>query len=438
MDESAIEFNPMRPNSAHSKEPAATPTEVPPPGAAPGGQVVGYHPSWSAHPVATWLVEHGGRGIELGPFLAELCERLATEGVPLQRVSLGVRPMHPEVYARNVRWKRGEPGVAVNDRDYTIRDTDAYRTSPIKLIHDGAGGLRRRLVGPAAVLDFPILEELRAEGATDYVIMPVVHSSGVTDFISWATDRPDGFSTANLTLLYDLLPLIALRVELASSYDATRTLLTTYLGREPARRVLAGSVRRQNVETIRAAVLVSDVRSYTRMTDRLPPGQIVQLLDDYFERVAEPIEDRRGEVLKFIGDGLLAMFDARDDAADACRRALEASKQALASLAEGNVGRAARGLPEIHIGVGLHLGEVQYGNIGARDRLDFTVIGPAVNEASRVEALCKVLQRPLLASGAFAEAVGIDSLQSLGFHGLRGVAEPQEIFGLAAHGPQES
>ena len=430
------EFKPMPSKSARSELPGA-PAPAAAPTVAVGGQVVGYHPSWSAHPVATWLVEHGGRGIELAPFLEELSTRLAAHGVPLFRASLGVRPMHPEVFARNVLWKRGAAGVAVYDRDYTIRDTETYRNSPVKLIHEGAGALRRRLAGPAARLDFPILTELRDGGSTDYVIMPVTYSSGVVDFISWTTDRPDGFSTAHLTLLYDLLPLIALRIELATSYDATRTLLTTYLGREPARRVLSGSVRRQHVETIRAAVLVSDVRGYTRMTDRLPPAQIVQLLDDYFERVAEPIEARHGEVLKFIGDGLLAMFEAKDDPGDACRRALAAADEAMASLATVSAERRARGLPEINIGVGLHLGEVQYGNIGARERLDFTVIGPAVNEASRVEALCKVLQRPLLTTAAFARAVGVDSLESLGFHALRGVAEPQEIFGRSAHGPQE-
>jgi adenylate cyclase len=436
VDQPASEFKSMCPKSAHSEpREAASATAVSAPAAA-GGQVVGYHPSWSANPVATWLVEHGGRGIELGPFLAELSERLAAHGVPLHRVSLGVRPMHPEVFARNVRWRRGEAGVAVYDRDYAIRDSDGYLKSPVRLIHEGAAGLRRRLVGPAAMLDFPILTELRDDGSTDYVIMPVLHSTGVTDFVSWTTDRPEGFSTAHLTLLYDLLPLIALRVELASAYDATRTLLTTYLGREPARRVLAGSVRRQHVETIRAAVLVSDVRGYTRMTDRLPPAQMVQLLDDYFERVAEPIDAHQGEVLKFIGDGLLAMFEAKDDPADACRRALAAANEAMAALAKVSVERKAQGLPEIEIGVGLHLGLVQFGNIGARERLDFTVIGPAVNEASRVEALCKVLRRPLLATAAFAEAAGAASMVSLGFHALRGVAEPQEIFGLARHAPQ--
>lgn len=424
------------------QSPAAAPEAQPvahagaQPAAQPDGEVRGYHPSWSAHPVATWLVEHGGRGIELDAFIAELAERLVAHGIPLYRVTLGVRPPHPEVFARSVRWRRGEPGVAVIDRDYTIRNSETYLNSPVRLIHEGLGALRRRLVGPAAQLDFPILHELKADGSTDYVIMPVLHSTGVVDFISWTTDRPEGFSTAHLTLLYDLLPLISLRIELASAYEATRTLLTTYLGREPARRVLAGSVRRQNVETIRAAVLVSDIRGYTRMTDRLPAAQVVQLLDDYFERMADAIDERRGEVLKFIGDGLLAIFEVEHDDREACTRALDAACAAMRALAEANVARKAVGLPEINIGIGLHLGEVQYGNIGARERLDFTVIGPAVNEASRVEALCKALGRPLLATAAFARvAANGCPLVSLGFHALRGVSEPQEIFALAEPEP---
>ena len=413
---------------------ASAPSPAPDVATAPA--VLGYHPSWSSHPVATWLVEHGGRSIELGPFLAELCERLVVAGVPLYRVSLGLRPPHPEVYARNVRWKRGELGVAVIDRDYGIRTSRAYTESPVRLIHEGAGALRRRLEGEGAGLDFPILAELKADGCTDYVIMPLLQSTGETDFISWTTDRAGGFATPQLTLLYDLLPLIALRIELASAHEATRTLLTTYLGREPARRVLSGSVRRQNVETIRAAVLVSDVRGFTRFADRNPADEVVRLLDDYFECMAEAIEDQGGEVLKFIGDGLLAMFEAKDDR-DACERAFEAGRAALEKIDAVNARRAAEGRAEIRVGLGMHLGDVQYGNIGARERLDFTVIGPAVNEASRVEQLTKVLDRQVLATAAFAGAAPDRRLESVGFHALRGVAEPREIFGLAEAAPKE-
>lgn len=421
----------MSPRPAASAS-ASSPNPAPDP--AVSSAVLGYHPSWSSHPVATWLVEHGGRGIELGPFLAELCARLVAAGVPLYRVSLGLRPPHPEIYARNVRWKRGELGVSVIDRDYGIRTSNAYTHSPVRLIHEGAGALRRRLEGEGAGLDFPILAELKADGCTDYVIMPLLHSTGETDFISWTTDRPGGFATPQLTLLYDLLPLIALRIELAGAYEATRTLLTTYLGREPARRVLNGSVRRQSVETIRAAVLVSDVRGFTRFADRHSAADVVRLLDDYFECMAEAIEDRGGEVLKFIGDGLLAMFEATDDRS-ACERALKAACAALDMLGAVNARRASAGMAEIRAGIGLHIGDVQYGNIGARERLDFTVIGPAVNEASRVEQLTKALDRPLLATAAFAGAASGCPLASVGFHALRGVAEPQEIFSLADREP---
>lgn len=392
-----------------------------------------YHPSWSTSPVASWLVEHDGKSIELGEFLKQLCLRLVDQDVAVYRVTIGIRSMHPEVFAKAVLWNRGEDGIVQIDRSYETRHSDMYANSPVKLIHDGAGAIRRRLEGDDVVLDFPILQELVEIGCTDYVIMPIHMSNGRTNFISWTTDQPGGFTTPQLTLLYDLLPLISLRVELEVAYEATRTLLNTYLGHEPARRVLAGSVRRKQVEDIRAAVFVSDMRGFTRLADRHPPDVVISALDDYFETLARPIETRFGEVLKFIGDGMLAIFDAETDPRDACCKALAAAMEGLDRLTALNARRVAAGQPEIRVGIGLHLGDVQYGNVGARDRLDFTVIGPAVNEASRVETLCKVMRRPLLASAAFAEAQCGTDLVSLGFHALRGVAEPQEIFGLPGH-----
>ena len=396
-------------------------------------ELAAYHPSWSTNPVASWLVEHDGKSIDLGEFLKQLCLRLVDQDVAVYRVTIGIRSMHPELYAKAVLWRRGEDGIVQIDRSYDIRNSEMYSRSPVKLIHDGAGAIRRKLEGDSVQLDFPILEELIEIGCTDYVIMPIQMSNGQINFISWTTDLPGGFTTPQLTLLYDLLPLISLRVELEVSYEATRTLLNTYLGREPARRVLAGSVRRKQVEDIRAAVFVSDMRGFTRLADRHPPEVVISALDDYFETMARPIENRFGEVLKFIGDGMLAIFDAESDPRDACCKALAAAVEGLDGLSKLNARRRADGQPEIRIGIGLHLGNVQYGNVGARDRLDFTVIGPAVNEASRVETLCKAMQRPLLASAAFAEAQSSTELVSLGFHALRGVAEPQEIFGLAAH-----
>jgi adenylate cyclase len=362
----------------------------------PGGH------SWAHHPLALWLVDHGGHGLTLDLLLGELCDRLVAEGIPLRRVVVGVLSSHPEVAARSVVWNRGGTSVQCRDFSYTMRDADTYNKSPVKLIHDGAGAIRRRLEGEDAVLDFPVLHELKAIGVTDYVIMPIVHTTGRINFISWTTDSPGGFTSRHLALLYDLLPLIALRVEIRVAREATRTLLETYLGREPARRVLDGRVRRGQVETIRAVVLVSDLRGFTALSDRLDPRGVVELLDDYFEAAARPIEDRKGEILKFIGDGLLAIFGVGDDATVACAKALEAARAVMTNLDEVNRHRGAQGRPEIRCGIGLHVGDVQYGNIGARDRLDFAVIGRAVNEASRVESLCRVLERRLLATAPFA------------------------------------
>ncbi len=395
--------------------------------------LVHIHPSWSSNPVADWLVEHRGERIDLAQLLERLCLKLVNQDIPLRRVNLSVSSRHPEVVARTAAWRHGEAGISFHDMSYGMRLASPYLDSPARLIHEGAGAIRRRLEGPSPTLDFPVLHDLVEMGCTDYVIMPIVHSTGEINFISWATLSPGGFTTAQLTLLYDLLPLIALRVEVETAHEETRTLLNTYLGREPARRVLAGTVRRAQVESLRAVIWISDIRGFTRLSDRMPAPAIIALLGDFFEIQVEAVESAGGEILKFMGDGVLAIFAEGSSLAEDSTRALSAARRALRRLASENVERTGEGQPEIRCGIGLHAGEVRYGNIGARERLDFTVIGPAVNEASRMEALCKVLDRPLLASAAFAEAHGHEGLVSLGFHALRGVREPKEIF---APGPE--
>ena len=393
------------------------------------------HPSWSTNPVAGWLVEHRGSRMDLAQFLEALCQELLGQGVPLDRVNLSVSSRHPEVAARTAAWRRGESGIAFHDLSYGMRAAPPYQNSPAKLIHEATGAIRRRLEGPDPLLDFPVLHDLLALGSTDYVIMPILHSTGEINFISWSTKTPGGFSTPQLTLLYDLLPLIALRVEVETAHEETRTLLNTYLGREPARRVLGGSVRRAQVESLRAAIWISDLRGFTHLSDRMPAPAVIALLDDYFDIQADAVESEGGEILKFMGDGLLAIFAEGPSLVEDSRRAMRAASRALKRLVGENAERTDEGQPEIRFGIGLHAGEVRYGNIGARERLDFTVVGPAVNEAARVEALCKVLDRPLLTSSAFAEAHGSRGLVSLGFHGLRGVREPKEIFAAEAAAP---
>ena len=217
------------------------------------------------------------------------------------------------------------------------------------------------------------------------------------------------------------------------TYEVASTVLETYLGRDAGHRVLTGSIERGSAEAIRAVIWFSDLRGFTKLTDSLPRDVLVATLDDYLEAMAAPVQTNNGQILKFMGDGLLATFDltGRDDAA-VCRDALAAAKALRSAFPVFNNARKANGKPVMDFGLALHLGEVFYGNIGASDRLDFTVVGPAVNEASRIQALCRPLDRNVLVSSTFQETVGSESaLESLGFHALRGVREPKELFGLA-------
>jgi len=374
---------------------------------------------------ATWLLRPGENPLSLVEIITGFAERLVREGLPLWRVTAGVLTIHPEVLARGVFWHRGA-GAREESRPHGIELTSAYLDNPVALIHQGAGAMRRRLEGPAAFLDFPLMAELQKEGGTDYVIMPLAVSQGdKPNWVSFASDRPGGFTGADLARIDFLLPLLALRVELETAYHGKRSLLETYLGANAADRVLAGTIRRGEVEELRAAIFFSDMRNFARMSDRSTPQQVIDALDDYFGAVAVPVQQAGGEVLKFIGDAVLAIVPVQgDDPGPACDGLLTAALAALHNLQTVNKGRA----DPIRAGISLHLGQVLYGNIGAPTRLDFTVIGTAVNEATRIEALCKRLERPLLLSEEFAACASMPGLLSLGVHPLRGIDEPAEVF----------
>jgi adenylate cyclase len=279
-----------------------------------------------------------------------------------------------------------------------------------------------------------VLRELAAAGGTDYFIQPLRFSDGRLSFVSFTSDHPGGFTDGHLELFDEVRPLLALRLEIEGAYYATRSLLEVYLGQNAAARVLAGEVRRGAGELASAAIFFCDMRGFTHFTDEHPVGEVVETLDRYFETVAAPIEAEGGEVLKFIGDALLAVFAGGGDSAEACRRALRAAALALDGMDAWNATRGSAGQPPLSIGIALHHGEVLYGNIGANRRLDFTVIGRAVNEASRVESLCKTLRVPLLATRTFASLLGPGPLRAVGAHALRGVVAPQELFTLASRG----
>jgi adenylate cyclase len=299
--------------------------------------------------------------------------------------------------------------------------------------------IRRRLMANAAERDFPVLDEFYAAGATDYFAQ--VFNFGDSDratstgvFLSFTSDGPEGFGDDDLLLIQTALPALALAIKAEAGHIIASGLLAAYLGEDAGRRVHSGAVERGSVESVHAIIWYADIRGFTGIADSEPGLNVVRLLDEVFETLTAPLRRRGGQVMKFIGDGMLATF-AFDQAtvAETCRLALDAVEEAMVALDTMNSGREFTMLPAARVDFALHLGDVLYGNIGAADRLDFTVIGPAVNEVDRIEKLCEPLGRSVLMSADFAAAAEQpDRLVSLGLHMLRGVREPREIFGLAA------
>lgn len=382
----------------------------------------------SADSIVTWLLAPGEGTTTLDALVERLAARLLAAGVAIFRAGVSVPTLHPELYVRNVTWTE-ESGSVVAERPASLLAQPFYTESPVARIHAGEDEIRCRLEGDEADLRFGVCRDVRALGGTDYVALVVPFRDGRRTFVSWATRRPGGFRDEDLAVLRAIAPALSLRLELASAELAMRSLLEVYLGHNAAQRVLAGAFRRGGGETIRAAVWTCDLRGFTTMADTRPAAEVVATLDRYFETVCAPIGEAGGEVLKFVGDAVLAIFPAGGDEAGACRRALAAAKRAIENIREWNYDRT----EAIRAGVALHVGDVTYGNVGAQRRLDFTVIGAAVNEVCRVEPLCKQLGRALLVTDAFAARVACPDLVPLGEHALRGVAEPRAIFGVEGY-----
>jgi len=282
---------------------------------------------------------------------------------------------------------------------------------------------------PAETQEFPILEELRRRGMTDYVVLPVPFSDGTNKALSLATTRAGGFSDDEIALFTAMTPAVAVNLEIQALRNMARTLLDSYVGRQSGGRVLAGQIRRGAGETINAVIWLSDLRGFTGLSETLPRDELIGMLDHYFGPMCDAVETNGGEVLKFIGDSVLAIFPVEPDAASACRRALEAARSAKAAIEAENQRRAASGSPLIHYGLALHVGDVMYGNIGGSTRLDFTVIGPAVNLTSRIESMCKSLDRSPLLSAEFARLSGVKA-EFIGEFSLKGVGAQKPIYGV--------
>jgi len=375
-----------------------------------------------------WMLSPQGRALAFEEFLAQLSERLCDGGVSLRRVHIGTRTMHPEVWVRIYDWWSDE-GTTTRMLPHTASDTPVVTTSPVAtLLQNGGATVRVRLEVPDEEIPYPVCREMRAKGCTDYVLLRLWSDGGPNNVASFCSGAEGGFRDAELAFLESLLPVLALRVDLEVTRFATRALLRTYLGRNASERVLAGAFRRGSGERLDAVIWLSDLRGFTERVDQSPLPLVLDALNSYFTCVADTIVAHGGEVLKFIGDAVLAVFPLAADPKGACRAALDAAERAFAQLEAANEERATKGLDALRIGVVLHCGEVMYGNIGATDRLDFTAIGSAVNEASRVESLCKTLGAPLLFTERFAALAEDEHAISLGRHPLRGVSKVPEIF----------
>jgi adenylate cyclase len=379
--------------------------------------------------IARWLLAPGRAMSPPAELLNDLSWRLVAAGIPLSRTTFHIGTLHPQFLGMFCRWERATGETEEGAIAHGIRETDAYRRSPMPLVFAGET-VRRRLDAHSAE-EFPILAELRAQGATEYLATPVTFSDGRISAATWTTDRAGGFTDTDVEQIQSLLPALALLLEVQAVRIISRNLLGVYLGQQTGRRVLSGDITRGSGETIRAVLLFADLRGFTALSDRLPADKVIMILNAYFERVVSSIHAKGGEVLKFIGDGLLAIFQLEDAAFafNAGRRALEAALQAFADLEAFSADPARGDDSPVRMAIALHVGDVVYGNIGGEDRLDFTTIGPAVNLVARLQQLSKRVDRPLLLSEDFAK-ICERPLISLGFHPVRGLNEAHEVFTL--------
>lgn len=391
-----------------------------------------------------WAVREGLRGATAYDLFDGYCQRLVIHGAPLWRAHVAMETLHPQWNGYGYTWRRDLNAIEPEQYPHGDDDEPIWVTSPfyelIRRAREGESNpsMRRRLEDGPEQRDFPVLKEFYAEGGTDYVAYLFIYgdgdrSQGTGIVYSFTADRKGGFSEDDTTLLQATLPGLSLAMKAHAGHVIASGLLGTYLGGDAGRRVHAGAVRRGSVDKIRAVLWFADIRGFTPISDSAPGHVIVDLLNDIFEVMGASLRPRGGEVLKFMGDAMLAVFSFEEaDRAETCKRALDAANEAMHGLDTMNAAREAVGAPVATVDLALHVGEVLYGNVGATDRLDFTVIGPAVNEANRIEALCEPLGRSVLVSPEFAAAaLGCDSrLESLGRHSLRGVREPKEIFAV--------
>jgi len=380
-----------------------------------------------ANPLAAWLLKDAWKAASAADLAEQFLLFLKATGCPVARSTAIMPTLHPQIFATVLVWRADAPGIRVVHEPHDILLQPRFADSPFAPIIRGAGGVRRRLEDPQCKLDFPVVRDLKREGATDYVAMPFRFSDGQINVMSMTSFAPGGFSAAQLGQIYEVMPMLARLYEVHAQRRVAMSLLETYLGHNTGKRVLDGLVKLGDGEHIDAVIWFCDLRDSTPNSERMGREAYLQHLNRFLYCMAGAVIDSGGEVLRYIGDAALAIFPTAGGVAQACERAIAAARLALERVRTTNEQHPEA--PPLRFGIGLHLGSVTYGNIGIPQRLEFTVIGPAANEAARVEAMTKDLGKAVLASGAFAAAYP-GKLASVGRHRLKGVTAEHELFTL--------
>ena len=384
--------------------------------------------------IADWLIDGARSALSPGQMMTETCERLVRAGLPLWRVGVFVRTLHPDIFGVSFVWRPGTE-VVISSADSDPRNTPQFKRSPLAILYDREQEVRFRLDDPQS-RRFPLLDDLRGEGVTDYIALPLRFTSNSIHASSWTTKQPGGFSDDQLAALRALVRPLTRLIEIINLTRTASNLLDTYVGNRAGERILGGQIRRGHADTMQAAIWLSDLRGFTALSDRLPPETVVDILNQYFDCQVHAIKTHGGEVLKFMGDGLLAVFPIAEtiqDAEEVCGHVLEAARESRASVDAMHypIGEA---VERFRFGVALHVGRILFGNIGGGNRLDFTCIGPAVNLAARLEKIAGRLRRTIVASAGFA-GICQNQWTDLGEFPISGFSKAERVYGLQDEAP---
>src|ERR1700730_9003076 len=384
--------------------------------------------------IIDWLVDGAPSAQTAVTLLSETCERLVAAGVPLWRVGAFVQTLHPDAFGRSFIWRQGGE-VVVTAADFDLPETPQFLQSPLAILYRSKHEVRYRLDDPES-RRFPFFDDMRGEGVTDYVALPLLFTDGTTHASSWTTKHADGFSDEQIAALRTIVRPFARLGEIFALRRTAATLLDTYVGNRAGERIMAGQIRRGHAETMQAAIWLSDLRGFTALSDRLAPEIVVDILNQYFDCQVPTIRQHGGEILKFMGDGLLAVFPIAKDrghVSEVCARVLKAARAARTNV-DAMQYPSGEGGVRFRFGVALHVGGMLFGNIGGPSRLDFTCIGPAVNLAARLEKIAGRLARTVVASEAFAGA-GSGDWTDLGEFPVAGFSKAARVYGLADETP---